>query len=324
MKLAHIAVVSPGRCGLYETTRELVTALRQAGVDSRICDPTLDTNTLHPKAAEDRGALFADEKWAIGADVLVNHSGLGERLEQTEQPVIHIAHGRPRSSFLSEVSGGTPIYSYHYHKSKDKRFRSVVTFWPEHEPYLRVMWPDTPIHVLPAPVDLDHWTPHGPNGYKFHGMGGKVNMICTDAWRDDVDPFAVVNAFALYARGRKGVKLHIYGNSKHLRGWSALLKRIQDDGNLGEVLGWVKGLEHVYRSSSLTLTPHRIAVRSIRESMATGCPVASMGAQDPYTFGNQLDEALAQDRGRVREKAEQRFNPRHTAEKFLSVVKEID
>ena len=144
MKVAHAAVVTPRRCGLYETTREVVVGLRALGVDSRIIDPTGEKNTLHPGTDDDRGAPLADVGFAHEADVLVSHSGLGE-LEDIGKPIIHVAHGRPKSSFLTETTGGTPIYSYGYHKNKEKKFRAVVTFWPEHVPYLRSIYADTPV-----------------------------------------------------------------------------------------------------------------------------------------------------------------------------------
>ena len=121
MKTAHAAVITPRRCGLYETTRELVVGLRRQGVDARIVDPRGDKNELRPEGTEDRGAPFADESWIDEADVIVNHSGLGE-WEKSKTPQILIAHGRPRSSFISEATGSTPIYSYHYAKNKSENF----------------------------------------------------------------------------------------------------------------------------------------------------------------------------------------------------------
>ncbi len=320
LRLAHAVVVTPGRCGLYETTRELVVSLRALGVDSRMVDPL--AKELH---TDDRGAVMADLEWGKTADVLVNHSGLGSKLEETNQPVVHVAHGRPRSSFLAEVSGNTSIYSYHYHKNKDPRFKAVVTFWPEHRAYHEVMWPNTPIYVVTAPVDLEVWTPDGPRGYNFSGKKGSCNVICTDAWRDDIDPFTVVNAFALYSRKYKGAKLHIYGRSKNLRGWSALLKTIQDQGNLGEVRRWVvSGLDHVYRAADVLITPHIIAVRSKREAMACGCPVAVLDTMRLEKFVDDIQTARVQDRRDVREQAEKQFNPAKTAKQFLAVVNSIN
>lgn len=313
--LAHIAVVTPRRCGLYETTRELVVGLRAAGIDSRIYDPTKAKNKLHPDGDDDRGAVFCDLNWVFRhADLLVNHSGLGAALEECDTPVIQVCHGRPRSSFLLELKGSTPIYSYHHCKNRDPRFQAVITFWPEHVPYHRVMWPDTPVYCVQPPVDLGFWTPNGPSGYRWGGAGGVVNVICTDMWREDIDPFVAVNAFALHARSNPGWRIHLYGASKNQKGWAPLLKRLQDDGSLGQVRGMVTGLENVYRAADLLLTPHVIDTRAVREAMACGCPVQRVNGSE-CTW-----DALGMDRAFVRSEAERRFDPARTAEQFLSAI----
>lgn len=318
MKVAHLAVITPGRCGLYETTRELVTALRNAGVDSRLVDPTRETNKLYPNGTEDRGAWFAGMEWAKTADVLVNHSGYDKTpVAKTDQPIVHVAHGRPRSSFLSEMKGDTPIYSYHYQHNRDPRWKAVVTFWPEHIPYLEVMFPDKPVIHVPACVDLDAWNSDGPGGYDFHGKKGEINVVCTDAFRDDIDPFVPLNAFALWARKQRGAKVHIYA-MQNQKGWGPLLKQISDDGNLGEATGWVKGLDHVYRAADFMITAHDIDTRSVREAMACGCPVVRV--QNLNAIPNFDHDP---DRDRWRRRACARFNPEKTAAAFKAILEKV-
>ncbi len=319
MKLAHSAVVTPKRAGLYETTRELVFALRKEGLDSRIVDPTIKTNKLHPGGEDDRGAKFAPIEWAKEADFIINHSGLGNDLENLAKPVIHIAHGRPRSSFLLEAKGSTPVYSYQYHKNKDPKFLCVVTFWPQHVPYLKVMFPDKPVHYVNPPVDLSAWTPNGPNGYNFGGKKGEINCVITDAWREDIDPFEAMMSFALWARTQKGAKLHLYGNNKKKRGFSAIVRRIRDDGNMGEWLGWVSGLDNIYRSANMLITPHIIDTRTIREAKACGCPVVRI--QDIWKSQTRMTIALNVSRQAVRKEAEKNYNPQNTAMEFIKIVK---
>jgi glycosyltransferase involved in cell wall biosynthesis len=321
VKAAHLCVVTPGRCGLYETTRDLVAGLRVRGIDSRLVDPTRETNTLYPQGTEDRGALFADMDWAKQADVLVNHSGLGKELEESSQPIVHVAHGRPRSSFLTEAGGGTPIFSYHYAKNKDPRFKAVVTFWPEHEPYLKVMFPDKPVKVVQSSVDLQAWTP-GPAQYGFKGKRGQINVVCSDPWRDDVDPFIPLNAFALWAREMKGARLHVYGKPAKTPGFDAIIKRIHDDGNMGELQGWVKGLQHVYRAADFVLTANEIDTRTVREAMACGCPVVRVTSK-LNGFRTHFAQALDASREGVRQEAERRFDFRETARQFEQVLKGI-
>ena len=117
IKVAHFTILTPGRCGLYETTRELVTHLRQQGIDSRLVDPLPDANPIGDQVPvhEDRGAKIADLAWAKDADLFVSHSGIGDLGKQYKNtPIIQVAHGRPYNSFISETSGNTPIYSHHY------------------------------------------------------------------------------------------------------------------------------------------------------------------------------------------------------------------
>lgn len=317
MKVAHLAIITPRKCGLYETTRELIKGLRDLEVDSRLVDPLPHKNPVGWKGDEDRGAIVADLEWAKKADVLVNHSGLGD-LEDIGIPIVHVAHGRPRHSFLSETSGSTPIYSYHYHNNYKDNFKAVVTFWRQHRPYLKVMYPDKQVYCVQSPVDLDFWTP-GPSNYDFGGQRGDINIVCTDAFRDDVDCFDPLNAFALWARKYPGAKIHVFGKPKNMRGWGALFKRIQQDGNLGLVQGWAAELKHVYRAADLVLTAHDIDVRTVRESMASGCPVYRV-----KDTGNHrgITDALNRNRKDVRILAQRLFNPTVTARQFKEILED--
>lgn len=317
MKVAHIAVITPRRCGLYETTRELISALRELGVDSRLVDPMPKKNPVGFKGTEDRGVPIEDLEWAKNADILINHSGLGE-LEDSGLPIIHIAHGRPRHSFLSEVSGSTPIYSYHFNNNSKKELKSVVTFWKQHKPYLDVMYPDKPVYYVQSPVDLDFWKP-GESSYDFGGFKDKINIVCTDAFRDDIDCYDALNAYALWARGKDNVKLHVFGKPPNMKGWGALIKRIQLDGNMGLVQGWASQLQLVYRAADLVLTSHEIDVRTVREAMACGCPV--LRVKDIANI--DIDSALKQDRQDVRKQAEKLFNPSQTAKEFKEILDAI-
>jgi glycosyltransferase involved in cell wall biosynthesis len=332
LKVAHVAIVTPGRCGLYETTRELVAGLRTKGVDSRIVDPTPDTNQLGKGLISDRSAIIADFDWASTADVVVSHSGfVGTPMEHTEQPVVHVAHGRPHSTFIGEVAGGTPVYSYHYGLDSNPRIKAVVTFWKQHVDFHKMMMPSKRVVHVPSSVDLHAWTPVGPKGYKFGGNRATVNVVCTDAWRDDVDHFAAFTAFALWARKMAGtkladVKLHIYGAPDNLGarpGWGSVLKRIQDEGHLGEIKGWVSGLDHVYRAADFTLTPNTIDVRTVRESMACGCPVVRVPGTHIDNFDKDCMRALLRSRSTVRKEAESRFHPDETARQFKSLLETL-
>lgn len=328
-----MAVITPGRCGLYETTRELVAGLRKQGIDSRLVDPA-PKNVAKPEN-EDRGAPYADMDWACSADVIVNHSGYdGTPVAKTSQPVVHVAHGRPRNSFISEVRGSTPIYSYWYQKNLDPRFAAIVTFWPEHKPYLEVMFPGKKVHVVQSSCDLDQWKFDGPSGYKFHGKKGRVNIVISDHAADDVDQFLPLNAAILFAREVEGVKVHFYAhpeaidkNGKKIvkRGYSALAKRLKDDGHLGELTGWVSGLANVYRAATMVLTANEIDTRTVREATACGCPVIRVtnlndGWQVPLRKALTLTR---EDRLIISKQAQAKFNSDLTARQFKGVLDNV-
>jgi len=127
MRIAHVVRVVPGKCGLYESTREIVCALRAAGHDSRMV-PARDsaiqalTTVTFPEAAlgavasgkefnpetdelyEDRGAPTAHEDWLKECDVLLSHSGLGEcqRAQCPDTPLVQLLHGAPEYCFRME------------------------------------------------------------------------------------------------------------------------------------------------------------------------------------------------------------------------------
>ena len=299
MRVAHFTVITPRMCGLYETTRELVKGLRDIGIDSRLVDPSPKSNIFH-QTGEDRGAVIADLEWAKTADILVTHSGLGEYEKATDQPIVHVCHGRPLYSFLGENSGGTPVYSYQYNKSKDLRVKSVVTFWPEHKPYHEVIFHPKPVHVVPAPVDVEYWG-KPTEKYDFNGKSGVRNIVIADAWREDTMPFKALNAFILHNRENPGDKLHIYGCTKNLKGWGALIQKLKDEGGMGELLPRVD-LRPIYQSADLVLTENPIETRAMREAWAAKCPVLVIDDIYKWEYIRDYDEIGKP--GTIRESAE--------------------
>ena len=323
LKVAHMVKITPNSiCGLYETTTDLVRGLRAIGFDSRMVETDIANNPLFPYGqSEVDGIPIEVEAWAIhSADIIVSHSGYGDAVAATGKPVIYVAHGRPLVSYLTEKSGGLPLYSFFYTRNLKRSWASVVTFWPEHLPYLDAMFSNIPAHLVPAAVDLEKWNPVGAKS-NFNGVGGDINVVCADAWREDIDPFVVLNAFILEARREKAatgkrMKLHIYGKPKDLAGAGALVRTIQDEGFLGEVNPHHKDLASVYRAADFTMTPHTIAVRTVRESMACGCPVAHIGLdlKVPRTIYHE-------DRAAVRERAVKRFDHRESAAAMSSIIR---
>ena len=324
MKIAHVSLVTPRKCGLYETARELAYGLRQLGHDARFVDP-VPKKTMLAVGEIDRGVPISDMEWGCEADVLINHSGYDKTpLEKTNQPIIHVAHGRPLSSFLSERNGSTPIYSYAIQRSGYARFKAVVTFWPEYEPYLEKLWAPKKVFTVSSPVDLNYWSP-GKSDYNFAGLGGKVNVVMADPWsRVDVSPLPCLHAFLLFADKVEGAKLHLFALDGNMKGITALTHRM--NGTLGVRQGWAADLRSVYRSADLLITPHKIYTRSIREALACDLPVVSGRECDPEdirAFALHMYAAIRpRSYPKYRNLACNRFDISRTAREFDAVLRE--
>ena len=331
MKVAHLVAITPHRSGLYETTRDLVAAERELGVDARL---------VHPfQPDEDRGVPIGEDRFVAEADILVSHSGLG-KYEKTPQPIVHVMHGRPRSSFLLEQSEVSPVYSMLNGMRADDRYKAFVTFWPSFVDYWQLILPAEKLWAFSPPVDLTVWSPEGKADYEFGGRRGDVNIICVDPWRHDKDPFHVINAFWHYATRHPNVKLHLYGVTNVFSALRVLFQAVSGVGGLGEVRPIVSGIDTVYRSADLLITGHTIATRTVREAMACGCPVVAGGVdaeatvyadvERPKAFAEKIDEVVCtlQDdkdgtRRRCRAVAEDRFAARMTAAGMVSIFDSI-
>lgn len=322
-RVAHIVIVTPGRCGLYETTRELVAAECQLGIEAAMVDPA--PTKYHPKTDSDRGAPIRGIEFAQTADILVNHSGMDvPGLKELDKPIIDFAHGRPLASFLGERSGKAPVYSYHYRRDADPRVQSIVTYWPEHVEYHGLMFPHKSIDVIPPSVDLERWNPAG----KVHDFGphsGTPNVVIAEAWRDDIVPFDTLHAFIHFAHVyAPKAKLHLYGIDNR-KGLDPILLRLKERGWLGETQGWIEHLPSVYRAADLVISPQRIYTRSLREAMACGVQVVSGRDCPPYdltSFAKHMHEATRHPK-LIREFAERSFNPRETAKAFVSILERV-
>lgn len=362
LDVAHVCRVTPGGSGLYETTRELVAAERKLGINAHIVDPRPSEKEVQEQIAklkeqgkkpprqmecraphwiEDRGVCNAPVEWGIKSDFVVSHSGINlERWEKCKAPMVHVPHGRPRSSFLIEHGGDTAIYSVYRKMEESGRFAGYVCLWPEFTRHWQVIWPKDKVITMNAFVDLDFWKPEGPKGYGFHGAKGEINVVIADRWRLDKEPFHQINAFSVFAEKYPQARLHIYGCDNNMRGIEPILEALKERGVLGEVTGIVKGLWNVIRACDLVITPHSMAVRTVREALACGTQViANAGNRyTPYVaFEEDLEATAAQlerawldkqadPEGRIkanREVAEREFDVNNAAQKFVELFAEL-
>lgn len=301
-RVVHIAPFTPHLCGLYETAREIVSQERKNGYDAFFYDPRPEkaddlADRRVPDWSEDRGVCTVPFDFVKSADIIVSHSGLTEELRKLEIPYIHIAHGRPYSSFMLENTGKTAVYSMYRSINNDPLLKAVVTLWSEYQKHIGMLFDKKPVHTFEAPVNLEHWYP-AETSYDFNGQAGDVNVVCSDIWRVDKNPYHVVHGFMEYAKTRQGAKLHMYAVDLKQHGWKCLLGMMKERGILGEVRNYVDNLDHVYRAADVMITPHKIATRTVREAIASGLQVVA-GAGNKYTAYTADEEDIESYAGRI-------------------------
>jgi len=322
MRIAHAAIATPNRCGLYETVRDLAAAERDLSADARIVDPA--PNKEHGITGEDRGVPIASMDWGVTADVVVSHSGHDSTpLAKTDQPIIHVSHGRPLSTFMGERGGKAPGLTYQTQRRNHPRYKAAVTFWPEYLSYLRNIWGTKPVHVVPPPCDLDYWTP-GESDFDFNGKRGKYNVVMMDPWsREDSSPYHSIHAFCLFRRMVPEARLHMYAWDRNRKGLTGITNLLGVGG--GTISGWTSNMRAVLRAADLLITPHRIYTRSIREAMACGTQVVSGRDCHPEEIERFAEKMVERKEHPlpVRELAERLFNPRTSARVFLRICESV-
>ena len=296
-------------------------------------------NKVEPGFIE-RGIEIKSYDWAIKeADIMIGHSGFPNELQNLDKPYIMCMHGRPRSSFLLEVLGQYPIYSGYVGLNEQKRIRKFVTFWAEHNPNHELLVDANKIAFVPPMVDLDVYNPVGEKAPLMNP--NKFNILIADVWREDTDPYDVVHACHIFCLKHPEARFHMFGckPTEQLGPWRVLLGKIKMHNTIGTHVAMVQEMPSVYRAVDMVVTPHRIATRIIRESLASGVPlVAADGC--PYTpykapvwdyerFVKEMERCyedikLNRDKvkARMRELAMKYFNPDNSGAAMSKVIED--
>lgn len=334
MRIAHFAAVSPNRCGLYGTVKDLMKAEQQVGIDAGIIDVGVSNGDIvadgriegYPKIS-DPLLQPKDCAWAEKADVMFRHTLIPTYLQNIGKPLVLPLHGRPESSFRLEAEQNNLIMTTLSRRIIDQRYKAFLTFWPEHVDYWATMCPREKLFYVPAPVDLEIYTPDGDK-WELGEHDGRPNILIADMWREDVNPFHVIHAaFRFQQKYEPNAKIHIAAlQGKHLNALSPMLAGMKKAGALGLIFGLHPDIIKIYRACDLLVTPQTIATRTVREPLACGVPiVAGHGSKytpwtadprNPDEFAEKINECWqaikasnGELRGMVRKSAEMLFNP---------------
>jgi FkbM family methyltransferase len=316
MKVAHFSIFGPNQCGLYHTAKDLILAERSVGIDAQMVGLNDDNKPVGVEKDGDFETVKCN--WALGADVLVRHTLIPTNFQLKGIPIVMALHGRPESSLRLEVKDekNTPILSIFDSKTKDMRHKAFVCFWEEYMDIWRYLLPERKLFFAQAPINLNDFTPDiAP--YDFGVLNGEPNILIADIWREDVVPFNVLFAAAKFIKKHPKGRIHIVGvQSQFLKAMHPFFRKLRERDILGLLGGQQQGIKSLYAASDVVITPHVIATRVIRESLAMGKPViAGAGCKyTPYTANPMDVDGFAREIERWWSKPVG-CNPRRVAEK---------
>ena len=339
LKVAHFAQFGPHSAGISGTAIDMILAERAVGIDAQLID--FDGTKKPSKVGLERsGVITVGPSIAKTADILVRHSAIPPAIKNLGIPIVMCLHGRPEYTFLLDYSKKHAVINCYLNSAKDPQYAGFITFWKQHLDYLNILLPKTTIDYVPAMVDLDLYNPKGIK-YDYSDIGGSPNILITDMFREDVNPFNMLLAASTFIREYypKG-KAHIYGMMRLKESpVKELIGAMKAAGVLGDVQPLVRDMDRIYRSADMLITPHVIATRVVREALASGLPIVG-GNGNPYTVyqANHLDvpgfaaemarcwdtiKGKKQFRQEARQKAEFEFNPKTSGEYIKDIFERI-
>ena len=329
MRVVHFAQFGPRACGLYETVKDLIIAERHKGLDARLVD--IDDNDQSRPGLQD-GPIRTDPPGiAWDADILIRHTAIPTKYQNIGVPIIMCLHGRPESSYRLAAERDNDVPQALATKAHDARYKAFVTFWPEHKAAWRTIVGGK-LHVLPAPVDLAYYA-----GGTDKKLAGSKKILIADMWRDDMIPLnSLIGAARFVERFDPAARIHAIGlpsSGKALAALQPFLRGLKDA--LGSVAGQMRGIRDWYASCDVVVTPHTIATRVIRESLAAGVPiVAGSGCCytpfradpcNPDAVAEAIAAALADPNAgfNARQIAETYFNADASAEAMIDLCRSV-
>jgi FkbM family methyltransferase len=198
------------------------------------------------------------------------------------KPIVFAMHGRPDSSVRLDAADIVPVVRAFAGKAADCRYKAFITYWPEHIAVWEKIIPKSKLFLVSAMIDIEaHRKPVEP--FDFGKYKGRPNLLIADVWREDVVPVDVLFAAERFVKRTPGAKVHIIGLPKeYMKAMMPFFSSMRQSGALGLISGQTTNIYSIYAASDIVLTPHVIATRIVRESLARGIPLVA-GQGCPYT-----------------------------------------
>lgn len=282
LKVAHFAVYGANQAGIYETARDLILAEREVGIDAQMVDfGSKAYPTYHSRVGIKDGEITTiSPDWAKSADILVRHSVIPLEIQALNKPTILALHGTPEYTFRLEHVKKSGCLKEAIRSAA--KATAIVTFWKEYIFEWETLF-NKKVEYCPAIVDLGKYNPEGK---KYNFDKDTINIVSTGMWRNEYRmPYECIWAAAEIVKEQPDVRLHVYGcpvDNRPEAPIKRLMVQLQRAKLVNTVHGLVTNLPEIYRGADLALTPHVVASRTVRESLACGCPIVA-GSNNYYT-----------------------------------------
>jgi glycosyltransferase involved in cell wall biosynthesis len=284
MKAAHFSIMAPNRMGLYGTVKDLIKGERFHGVNAEIVDCGFD-GTPECRMLEDGWLKTVTMESIMNADIVVRHSAVPQSVTN-KIPHLLALHGRPINTFLLTFQDRkNPLIETIYEIGESKNFKGFLCFWRKNARVWESMLPGMPVYQVPAPCDLERYTPEG----KTHTFTGEYDfrVLIADMWREDSCPVtailkAVETSASLFASMGVRLQVNALGTPKRARELLEIIRTKSKTNCIGQIYPMVENPEVLYRAADAVITLHGLATRVVRESLACGTPVISMDPAPEY------------------------------------------
>lgn len=290
MRIAHWSIWGPNRSGMYETTKDIVLAQRELGIDCGFID-------AQTGATLTQGSFITDSyHYADIADVYAMHLAIPQPYLLDGTPTAIFLHGHPLYSMQTELYG--------LERENDKPFSTILNLMNRTErTWFVSMWEQEQgaywsaldgmrgrLRFVPRGIEFgDRWTPDGDR----RDLDGSPCIVIADQFRLFKDALSVLFGALAYWRRNPRARVYLFAmppeNSQPriaLDRWTVSSELHRMIGGVSEVVDY---LPEVFRRADVVLTTVTGESRVALEAQACGCPVVGPW---PDADANVLDHWL--------------------------------
>ena len=292
LKIAHWCLFGPHLSGMYETTRELITAENQIeGVLAGMCEtPDPKASEAVVKKAAQGGKMDAmhpelrtqDWGWSMKwADIHVIHSSIAKRVAEL-RPKAFFAHGTVEACLMNELMPQDARMSFRSTADWVNRFEASFVTSKRAELFWGVFdHSGEKLHRVTKGIDLSWWT----RSSTVQDLDGDPSILYGEIWRTIKHPLHLFYAVNEIYKENQDVRLNPWGCNLKKGFWQDVIKRAYFDDFIGKrgIRGIVDYPSHWYSRGDVYFGAALFGdvSRSMQEAMACGCPVITWDT-DPF------------------------------------------